>query len=245
LRHLLPVGRSSPQFHPGTLIPARYAAVVFDLDGVLLDTERLCGNVEARLCAAYGIDYGAEEQRAVLGLDAHHACVYYARHFGLPKSAADRLETLYNHLLSDAIRRDAQALPGALQLVGRLSAASVALGVASNARRSIVELAMRVTNVAASFEAVVAADDIAQPKPAPDPYARACELLGVPARHTLALEDTLVGARSALGAGLDCYVVSPGEAVRDPGISRTVGSLLELLGDARRVTPRRLSTGYL
>lgn len=217
------------EFHSRTSVPARYAAVIFDLDGVLLDTERLCSEVETALCAERGIEYGAREQSAVLGLDAYRACVYYAGRFGLPESAAAALEQRYEQMLLAAIRRDAVPLPGAPELVARLGAAGVALGVASNSRRAVVELAMEVAGIANGFGAIVSADDVAQPKPAPDPYALACVLLAVPPATALAIEDSSVGVRSALAAGLDCYALGLFAALTAPGVLRTLDSLTELI----------------
>ena len=214
--------------HAGTLVPVRYEAVVFDLDGVLLDTERLCSEVEAALCAEHGIEYGTREQDAVLGLDAYRACVYYADRFGLPQSAAAGLEQRYERMLLASIRRDAVTLPGATELIARLSSAGVALGVASNSRRAVVELAMEVAGIAAGFGAVVSADDVARPKPAPDPYALACARLTVAPTRALAIEDSSVGIRSALAAGLDCYALGS-LAPMPSGLSRRLGSLTELI----------------
>ena len=215
--------------HAGTLVPARYDAVVFDLDGVLLDTERLCSEVEATLCAEQGLEYGPREQSAVLGLDAYRACLYYVGRFGLPDSAAAGLEQRYEHMLLAAIRRDAVPMPGATELIARLAAAGVALGVASNSRRAVVGVAMEIAGIAASFGAIVSADDVELPKPAPDPYARACAQLAAQPWTTLAIEDSSVGAHSALAAGLDCYALGPLGAPQGSGVLRTIASLTELL----------------
>ena len=227
-----PAGRVTlpvSEHHAGTLVPACYEAVVFDLDGVLLDTERLCSEVEAALCAEHGIAYGPLEQSAVLGLDAYRACVYYADRFGLPGSAAAELEQRYEVMLLAAIQRDAVPLPGARELIARLDRAGVALGVASNSRRVVVELAMEVARIATGFRAIVSADDVRRPKPAPDPYARACAQLAVQPTRALAIEDSSVGARSALAAGLDCYALGSLGAQSASGVLRTLASLADLI----------------
>ena len=174
---------------------------------MLLDTERLCLEVETRLCAMHGLEYTTQDRAHVLGLDVRHACAWLARRFGLPRTAIASLERLYEDLLCAAIEREAAPLPGAMELVAALRAAGLPLGVASNSRRRVVELALRVAGMHESFGAIVAADDVESPKPAPDAYLLACHLLDIPPTSALALEDSKVGMRAALTAGLDCWLV--------------------------------------
>jgi HAD superfamily hydrolase (TIGR01509 family) len=223
---------SAEETHPGTLIPARFAAVVFDLDGVLLDTERLCAMAEARLCREHGYAYGPADQAATLGLDPLEASRHYARRFGLPQSAAPGLEAEFERMLCEEVEHDTIPLPGALDLVERLENRAQ-LGVASNSRRRVVELAMDRAGMTSRFDAIVSVDDVRMPKPAPDPYSRACDLMGVGPPQALALEDTAVGSRSALAAGLECYAVNAAALSPRLGVGRRVGSLAKLLAPPR------------
>jgi HAD superfamily hydrolase (TIGR01509 family) len=219
---------SGEEMHPGTLVPARFAAVIFDLDGVLLDTERICALAEARLCREHGFEYGPADQAATLGLDPLEASRHYARRFELSVSEAPRLEAEFERMLREEIERDTSPMPGAVDLVARL-ASRVRLGVASNSRRAVVELAMERAGMTSKFDAIVSVDDVAEPKPAPDPYRKACARLGVAPHQALALEDTAVGARSALAAGLECYAVTTADLSPGIHVGHRVRSLAELL----------------
>lgn len=223
-----PTGLEDEAVHPGTCVPRRFSGVVFDLDGVLLDTERLSGIVEARLCRRLGYEYGLADQAATLGLDPLEACRYYARRFGLSDADAEWLAGEFEEMMREELDHESTPLPGAVELVKRLRG-SARLAVASNSRRATVDLAMTKSGMTSSFDVVISADDVRNPKPAPDPYRRACDLLGILPHEGLALEDTLVGATSALAAGLECFGIMPRDLPPGFEVSRRVSSLTELL----------------
>jgi HAD superfamily hydrolase (TIGR01509 family) len=208
------------------------------MDGVLLDTERLWGRAEVRLCAAHGVDHGPEDEAATLGVLVLEACRHYARRFGLPDEAAPILEAELLALMAEELDGPVEPLPGAADLVARLRG-RVRLGVASNSRRIVVERAVAKANVREVMDVVVSADDVARPKPAPDLYRLACDRLGVDPADALALEDSPVGASAAVAAGMSCYLVGPALPKDAPPVDAWIPSLVRLLAPA----PRRARSG--
>jgi HAD superfamily hydrolase (TIGR01509 family) len=224
--------RVAEAVHDGTRIPARISAVVFDMDGVLLDTEELWSRAEERLCAAHGVRRTPDDDAATLGVLVLEACRHYARRFGLPESAAPRLEAELLGFMATELDGPVTVLPGARELIDRLRD-RIPVAVASNSRRVVVERAVAKAGLWSAFAAILSADDVARPKPAPDIYAEACRSMRVLPRDALALEDSPVGATAALAAGLSCYLVSPDPPPAGLGVDLRVGSLVELLPDGR------------
>lgn len=212
----------------GTTIPDRFRAVVFDMDGVLLDTAPLWARAEGRLWAAHGMRPTDNDAFATRGVPAIEACRHYARRFGLPDAAAAILESELLRYMARELDGPIDAMPGAAELVARLRLL-VPLAVASNSRRAVVERAIARAGLAEAFGAIVTADDVARPKPAPDLYRLSCDRLGVPPADSLAIEDAPVGAEAALSAGLACYLLSAHPAAPGLVVERHVTDLTELL----------------
>jgi beta-phosphoglucomutase len=179
-------------------------AVVFDFDGVLADSEPLHLRALQEALGARGIALGAEEYFAtLLGFSDTEALETLARARGLTIDAA----ALGAINADKAVRFAAlQAtgdvlFPGAAALVERLGAA-VPLAIASGARPEEIARTLSHAGLAPAFQAIIAAGDTARGKPAPDPYARAVERLGVDPARAAAIEDSRWGLESARAAGL-------------------------------------------
>ncbi len=175
-------------------------AVVFDCDGLLMDTEPCWTAAEAEVFARRGLPFGPEQKAMVIGKSVPAATEELADLFGEPGAgpviAAEVLE-----LVAETVGSSATAMPGARAVVDA-AAAAVPVAVASNSPRALLEAALARGGFAGDFPVSVAADEIGEPKPAPDMYLRACELMGVAPADALAFEDSLAGLRSAHAAGL-------------------------------------------
>jgi HAD superfamily hydrolase (TIGR01509 family) len=177
--------------------------VVFDCDGLLLDTEGLWTRAETALFARHGLPFGPAEKAELLGTSTETSGRILERLLGRPGDAPElgrELDELVFHELRDGV----EARPGARELVGAL-AGRRRLGIASNSTGSWVEWVLEAAGFTDRFEVVVTAEDVAAPKPAPDVYLRAAELLGSPAADTVALEDSPPGSAAARAAG--AYVI--------------------------------------
>jgi HAD superfamily hydrolase (TIGR01509 family) len=184
--------------------PALYSwqpkAVVFDCDGLLMDTEPCWTVAEAELFARRGLPFGAEQKALLIGRSLPAAAAGLADVLGEPGAgpniAAELLE-----LVAAAVGSSAAAMPGARAVVDA-AAAAVPIAVASNSPRALLEAALVRGGFTGTFPVSIAADEIGSPKPAPDMYLRACELLGIAPADTLAFEDSMTGLRSARAAGV-------------------------------------------
>ena len=179
------------------------AAVVFDCDGLLLDTEGCWTRAEAELFGRHGRVFTPAHKRLLLGKAGDPAAAILAGALGQPgRGQALRLELL--ELALTEVVQGAAPRPGAAELVDELRG-GVPLGLASNSPREMVDLALEVAGLAGAFDVVLGGDEVANPKPAPDIYATACERLGASPAQAIALEDSPTGVAAAMAAGM--YVI--------------------------------------
>ena len=209
---------------------ARYRAVVFDLDGLLLETEDLWHASESELFRRHGVEFTRDDQLALIGTGAEVSSRYYAERLGLPVERGPELFEEMIGLMHEQVRRQVDARPGARELVHELRRLGVPLALASNSPRYLVDDALATAGLAGVFDVIVTADDVERPKPAPDIYRLACERLGVPASEAVALEDSGSGVAAAKAAGLDCIAV-PMFAETDVAAADQVVDSLERLLD--------------
>ena len=204
--------------------------VLFDLDGTLADTEPLQWEAYRRALAPFGADVGIDEYRrhwiAVEG-GAEYAC----RTFGLPIDAAElrrRKADEYRRLIAAGVA----PRPGARAVLARL-APRRRLAVATNTVRAEAEIVLRHIGVRDLLHAVVAREDYAAAKPAPDAYRAAAAALGLAPAHCAVVEDTTRGVRAGIAAG--CVVIAvPSELTWDndfTGAARRLAGLDELTDD--------------
>jgi HAD superfamily hydrolase (TIGR01509 family) len=174
------------------------AAVVFDLDGLLLDTESVWTHAEAELFARHGRTFGAAEKRRLLGTSGPKAAGILAEMLDLPGEGI-ALAITVRDLVWEELEAGAPVRPGAVELVTALASRGVPIGVASN---SIVDRALDFSVLDVPFGVVLGGDEVANPKPAPDLYLAACRGLGADPAHAIALEDSPPGVAAAKAAGL-------------------------------------------
>jgi HAD superfamily hydrolase (TIGR01509 family) len=175
-------------------------AVVFDLDGLLLDTERLWDEVREGLARERGGRWSERAQADMMGMSSPEWSRYMHDVVGLRESPDDiaaevvrRMEARYRERLP--------LIVGAREAVERL-AARWPLGLASSSNRPLIDLALETGGLAPFFAATVSSEEVASGKPAPDVYLEAVRRLGVDPARAAAVEDSRNGLRSAHAAGL-------------------------------------------
>jgi HAD superfamily hydrolase (TIGR01509 family) len=214
----------------GLALDDGFQAVIFDMDGLLLDTETLWHEAEVELFRRHGGEFTWDDKMAVIGTSYEHTAVYFADRLGLPRERGAALVTEMLELMHDLVRHQVDARPGAVELVARLGRLDgVALGLASNSPRYLVDDALATAGMADVFEVIVTSDDVEHAKPAPDIYLLACERLGVAPADAIALEDSASGIAAAKAAGLTVIGVPQFAETDASAADRVIDSLEDLL----------------
>ncbi|HVM04679.1 MAG TPA: HAD-IA family hydrolase [Acidimicrobiales bacterium] len=200
----------------GGAAPARLEAVVFDVDGTLVDSERHGHRVAFNLAfEEFGLPYrwDEEEYGQLLRTTGGRRRIeqYLARHGVGEAERADLAAELHDRktaVMKELIAEGrVQARPGATRLLGELAGAGVALAVATTGSRGWVGNVLEKCAPGVEFAVTVAGDEVSARKPDPEAFSRAVELLGVAPASVVAVEDSAEGLESATGAGLRCAVV--------------------------------------
>lgn len=175
-------------------------AVVFDLDGVLLQSEEVWDTVRERYVRERGGRYDGEVQRAMMGMSAPEWSRYLHEEAGVPDDADTINRDVVERML-EAYRRELPLLPGAAEVVRR-TAAEFPLALASSSNREVFETVLELAGLADCFRTTVSSEEVARGKPAPDVYLEAARRLGVAPERCAAIEDSHAGIRSAKAAGM-------------------------------------------
>jgi HAD superfamily hydrolase (TIGR01509 family) len=174
--------------------------VIFDLDGVLLDSEQVWDETREQLANERGGRWHENAQRDMMGMSSLEWSRYMHETIGLPESPEEISREVVRRLAS-LYREHLPELPGAREAVERL-ATRWPLGLASSSNRELIDLVLELMGVAHLFRATVSSEEVARGKPAPDVYLEAARRLGVDPTHAAAIEDSENGIRAAKAAGM-------------------------------------------
>ena len=178
------------------------AAVVFDNDGLLLDTESVWTRAEQDLFERRSAEFTPAHKRELVGTSAEIAGGILERRLGEPGRAVELIDEL-NELVVAELEHGVEAMLGASELLHRLKRRGTPIGLVSNSPLIFVRRSLEIVGFADHFDVVLSAHEVAAPKPAPDPYLEACRRLGVEAGPAVvALEDSPTGVAAARAAGL-------------------------------------------
>ncbi len=177
-------------------------AVVFDNDGLLLDTESVWTRAEQDLFRRRGLAFTPAHKHELVGTSAAIAGAILERRLGEAGRAAELIEEL-NELVVAELEHGVEAMLGARELLHALKQRGTPIGLVSNSPLIFVRRSLEIAGFADRFDVVLSAHEVAAPKPAPDPYLEACRRLGVePGPDVVALEDSPTGVAAARAAGL-------------------------------------------
>ena len=210
-------------------------AVVFDNDGLLLDTESVWTRAEEDLFERRGLEFTPADKRELVGTSAEIAGGILERRLGEPGRAVELIEEL-NVLVVAELEHGVEAMIGARELLERLRERGTPIGLVSNSPLRFVQRSIEIVGFETHFDVILSAHEVAAPKPAPDPYLEACRRLGVePGPNVIALEDSPTGVTAARAAGLTVIGVPSIEGIALEEAHHLAESLLD------EVVARRLA----
>jgi HAD superfamily hydrolase (TIGR01509 family) len=189
-------------------------AVVFDLDGVILETEEVWDEVRGRYAVERGGRYDEEAQRAMMGMSAPEWSRYMADGLGVP-GTPEEISADIVRLMEARYREQLPLIPGAREAVERL-AARWPLGLASSSNRPLIDAALELAGLDRFFMATVSSEEVPRGKPAPDVYLEAARRLCVEPDRCVAVEDSHTGIRSAKAAGMRVIAIPNPSFPPDP-----------------------------
>ncbi|HEU4462261.1 MAG TPA: HAD family phosphatase [Solirubrobacterales bacterium] len=202
-------------------------AVVFDNDGLLLDTESVWTRAEEDLFERRGLEFTPADKRELVGTSAEIAGGILERRLGEPGRAAELIEEL-NALVVAELEHGVEAMIGARELLERLRGRGTPIGLVSNSPLRFVQRSIEIVGFETHFDVILSAHEVAAPKPAPDPYLEACRRLGVePGPNVIALEDSPTGVAAARAAGLTVIGVPSIEGIALEEAHHLAESLLD------------------
>jgi HAD superfamily hydrolase (TIGR01509 family) len=202
-------------------------AVIFDLDGVLVDSERIWDEVRRAVVAEHGGTWRAEATRAQQGMSTPEWARYLVEELGARTTPAE-IATLVVKRMAARYAEQPPLIDGAVDVVRQVSK-RWPVAIASSSPVILIKGFLDVTGLPVG--AAVSSEQVGAGKPAPDVYLRAAELLGVAPSDCAAVEDTTNGLRSALAAGMAVYAVPNPHFPPDPEVLRQATAVVEKITD--------------
>jgi len=214
-------------------------AVVFDLDGVIVDSESAWDAARREVVAEAGGRWHGDATRAMMGMSAPEWARYLHDALAVPLPPAQISERVVARLLA-FYARSLPLLPGAVEAV-RALARSMPVGLASSANREVIDAVLAASGLAPCFSATVSGEEVARGKPAPDVYLAAAAVLGVDPALAAAVEDSSNGLRAAEAAGM--LVVAVPNRTFPPSADALALANIEL-PSLRELTPAALRAAF-
>jgi HAD superfamily hydrolase (TIGR01509 family) len=213
------------------------AAVVFDLDGVLVDSERAWDAARRGLAAEHRRAWPPGTTTALQGMSTPEWAAYLADHVGVPLPP-ERIAAAVIARMADQYRRELPLLPGAVTAV-RALAGRWPLGVASSSPPDLIRTVLAAAGLADRFQTLVSSEEVPRGKPAPEVYLLAAERLGVDPTGCVAVEDSANGLRSAAAAGMT-VVATPNPHFPPPPDALALAAAV--VPDVAAVTPELIGS---
>ncbi len=222
--------RPSPAGRRAQELVADAAAVIFDLDGVLVDTEPWWHEVRVAFAGSRGRDWTIEDSRACMGRNSAEWSLVMRQRLGID-DRPEVIERAVVDALVDRYRRGpVPVVDGAPEAAARI-AGRVPAAIASSAHHEVIAAALAATGLAPRFGVVVSSDDVATGKPAPDVYLAAAGRLGVDPSRCIVIEDSLNGALAGRAAGMRVVLVPTASLPPEAGAFEAADLVLPRLAD--------------
>lgn len=210
--------------------PDPVVAVIFDLDGVIVDSEIWWHEERVNWATARGLEWGHADSRAVMGANSREWARIMRQRLDLAPSLDEEIE---REIVGRVVRRfggGAPAIPGAVEAVRRI-ARDWPVAIASSAHRDVIDAALRSTGLDSVIPVVLSSDEVPSGKPAPDVYLAAARALGVLPPRCLVVEDSINGVRAAAAAGMRVVLIPNHSVPPAAGAADLATLVLERLAD--------------
>ncbi len=225
---------------PDGVVPRGLSAVLFDMDGLLVNTEPQWLEIEHETLAALGGTWSPADAEAIMGASMAHATAHIRKVSGTQRTDAQVEGMLVGAMLERLAGADIPIQPGARELVHEVAESGLPYALVSASVRPIVDVVMAflISQGLPGFPVSIAGDEVERGKPDPMPYLRAADLLGVDIRRAVVLEDSANGTRAGWAAGATVVAVphavpiEPGERINVRGslVGLSVADLRALIG---------------
>lgn len=184
----------------------KFDAIIFDMDGLLVDSETVWHVAETDMIEARGHKYTEEVRAGIVGLRMDEFMAKLRDHYGFEEPLEELIDELLSRL-GNLLETEVQPQPGAHELVSYVVENAIPYAIASSSPKSVIDATLKSQGWDALFAVRCTADDEARGKPAPDVYLKAAQRLNIDPTKCLALEDSPNGSRAAIAAGMTCYAV--------------------------------------
>jgi HAD superfamily hydrolase (TIGR01509 family) len=211
-------------------------AVVFDLDGVIIDTEEVWEEVRRGYVAEFGREFRPDSQDRMMGMSTGEWSAHLADEVGVPRTA-ERVAADVLDRMAERYREALPLIPGSVEVVRALGA-HYRLALASSSARILIDQVLATAGLTGAFEVTLSTEEVPRGKPAPDVYLTAVARLGLTPADCAAIEDSSNGLRSAAAAGLTVIAVPHG--VYPPAPDALARAEL-VVGGITEVTPEALA----
>ena len=211
------------------------AAVIFDLDGVLVDSEAWWDEVRATFARTHDRPWSSDDRAAVMGANSRQWASTIRERLALDLPADEIQRSIVDGVLARYAREPAPAIDGVAEAVRRI-AAHHPVAIASSSHPDVIGAALRATGLVEVFAVVVSSDEVEHGKPAPDVYLEAARRLSVPPDRIVVFEDSINGVRAARAAGMRVVLVPNASIPPAPGTDDLADAVVRRIADLDPVT---------
>ncbi len=205
-------------------------AVIFDLDGVIVDSEIWWDDVRSAFAATHGRAWTLEDRHAVMGANSRQWSATIRDRLHLDLDAATIEAAIVDGVVDRYASEGPPTIEGAVDAVRRI-AARYPTALASSSHRRVIDAALAATGLAGVFRAVVSSDDVGEGKPAPDVFLEAARRIGANPAATLVIEDSINGLRAGRAAGMTTVLVPNASVPPAPGAEGLADLVVARIGD--------------
>lgn len=196
-------------------------AVIFDLDGSLVDSMWMWREIDIEYLGGFGIPLPEDLQTRIEGMSFHETAVYFKEHFPITDSL-DKIKSDWNKMAWDKYTNEVPLKPGIPEFLEWCRAHGIRLGIATSNSRELVENIARVHNLRGYFSSIVTGCDVKKGKPSPDVYLAVAEELGVAPNRCLVFEDIVPGIQAGKNAGMRVCAVEDAYSAEARGQKRAL-----------------------